>query len=586
MTSPAAPAPLARVQAGLLAAGRWALRHKPLALLFLASAYLTLVNLDYAHLWHDEGNTVAVARGLLTQGDIIGWDGRSLVAGTNGKSLNADLREIQPPLMYFVTAASIAVFGDSPAGARALHAIIGVLALLVFGLLLRQHMPRQPRLMLLCFAFAALSAQLMLYHRNARYFAMALLLFLLAAWLHRRYLDGRRGRDAALLALVGVLGVFNHYAVGLTVIAALGTHHLLWHVRATRLRDWLLLGGGAAAAGALLLAWVAWLGAFSREGGLLEFSGADLTENPLPYWRIILLRYTAYLKTAFQVDWLGWPICLWFAGCLFSQLRAKDGQGGWLAPEELRPVCRLVILGLLVILYAAVFSVQPSYYLGYSDLRYFFISIPLLLMMKAAFVHWLLKRSTYAGAAAAVALIASSVSAYPFNLVHQLDQEPTLELHLLSYVKEVHRPYRDPVTETLRLLDRHAAPGATVYTPRFQEHDALVAAAGHRYRFCCQLSPTTPHARQLIERIGDPVQSQDPHTADWIIFYHVPNTDPTEHILHGYSFWDRSEFMYYPAHRPELNYHLFAPIRIDGRNEITLLRGPHLPDAPRQPEKR
>lgn len=581
------PAPLARVRASLLAAGRWTLRRKPLALLFLAAAYLTLVNLDHSHLWHDEGNTVAVARGLLTQGDIIGWDGRSLVAGTNGKSLNADLREIQPPLMYFVTAASIALFGDSPAGARALHALAGVLALLVFGLLLRQHLPRQPRLMLLCFAFAALSAQLMLYHRNARYFAMALLLFLLAAWLHRRYLDGRRGRDAALLALAGVLGVFNHYSLGLTAIAALATHHLIWHARGTRGRDWLLLGGGAAAAGALLLAWLAWLGAFSREGGLLDFSGAaGLVENPLPYWRIILLRLQRYLQTAFEVDWLSWLVCIWFAACLASRLRAKDGAGAWLAPAELRPVCQLALLGLLVIFYAAAFSVQPSYYLGFADLRYFFISIPLLLVMKAAFVHWLMKLNRFLGLAAAAALVASSVSAYPFNMIHQLDRRPTLDLHLVSYIQEVHRPYRDPVTETLRMLDKHAEPDATVYTPRFQEHDALVAAAGHRYRFCCQLSPSTPHARALIAKIGDPVQSQDPHTADWIVFYHVPDTDPLPHLASGYEYWDRSDYMYYPAQRPELNYHLFAPIRVAGRNEISLLRGPHLPPASRRLEKK
>ena len=46
----------------------------------LVAAYLCLVNLDYAALWHDEAVPVFMGKNLLQQGDIIGWDGRNLVA--------------------------------------------------------------------------------------------------------------------------------------------------------------------------------------------------------------------------------------------------------------------------------------------------------------------------------------------------------------------------------------------------------------------------------------------------------------------------------------------------------------------------
>ena len=56
----------------------------------LVSAYLCLVNLDYAALWHDEAPAAFFGKTLLQQGSIVGWDGRNLVGGTNGRMLNED----------------------------------------------------------------------------------------------------------------------------------------------------------------------------------------------------------------------------------------------------------------------------------------------------------------------------------------------------------------------------------------------------------------------------------------------------------------------------------------------------------------
>ncbi len=55
---------------------------------FLTAAWLCLVNLDYAALWHDEAPAAVFGKALLQQGDIVGWDGRNLVGGTNGRTLN------------------------------------------------------------------------------------------------------------------------------------------------------------------------------------------------------------------------------------------------------------------------------------------------------------------------------------------------------------------------------------------------------------------------------------------------------------------------------------------------------------------
>ena len=82
------------------------------------AAYLCLVNLDYAALWHDEAPAALIGRNLLQRGDISGWDGCNLVGGTNGRTLNHELRDVLPPLTYVLNAAGMALFGVNETGAR------------------------------------------------------------------------------------------------------------------------------------------------------------------------------------------------------------------------------------------------------------------------------------------------------------------------------------------------------------------------------------------------------------------------------------------------------------------------------------
>ena len=216
----------------------------------LIAAYLCLVNLDYAALWHDEAPAAFFGKTLLQQGDIVGWDGRNLVGGTNGRMLNEDLREVWPPLMYVLNAAGFAVFGVNEIGARVVHAVLGIAALGVFYLLLRQHLPEHPRLRFFIFAFAAWSAQLLLYFRQSRYFSVMVLALILLFYLYERYWQSRNSAYLPVIALVAVLSFFNHYAGGAATMLSLAAYHLLFRARATTRREWALFAicGAAVAA--------------------------------------------------------------------------------------------------------------------------------------------------------------------------------------------------------------------------------------------------------------------------------------------------------------------------------------------------
>ena len=135
------------------------------------AAYFSLVNLDYAGLWHDEAPTAILGNTLLEQGSLRGWDGRNLVGADNGRALNSKLIEVLPPLAYGLNAIGIALFGFNEVGVRVMHALVGLLSLVFLYLLLREHLRQHPRLILFIFLFSAWLAQLLLYFRQSRYYA-------------------------------------------------------------------------------------------------------------------------------------------------------------------------------------------------------------------------------------------------------------------------------------------------------------------------------------------------------------------------------------------------------------------------------
>ena len=214
------------------------------------AAYLSLVNLDYAGLWHDEAPTALIAKNLLEQGDIVGWDGRNLVGGTNGRTLNEDLRDVLPPLMYVLNAASFAILGIDETSARIVPALFGVLSLGVLLVLLRQHLAGHPRLVFFALLFAALSPQLLLFFRQSRYFAFMLFGVVAAFALYERYWRTRHAGYLVALTAVAMLAFFNHYAGGAATVLAVAAWHLLFRARDTTVGQWLAF----AACGAVVAA--------------------------------------------------------------------------------------------------------------------------------------------------------------------------------------------------------------------------------------------------------------------------------------------------------------------------------------------
>lgn len=531
---------------------------------FVAAGYLGFANLDYVALWHDEAPSVILGNTLLEQGKAYAWDGRNLVSGGNGHVLNDDLVDTLPPLTYVLNAIGIALFGYNEVGARVTHVFVGMLSLVFLYLLLREHLPKHPRLVFFIFLFAAWSAQLLLFFRQSRYYAFMVFGAVAAFYLYERYWRTGSVVYLALLTLVAILSFFNHYIAGAATVMTIATWHLLFRARETTGRDYLRFGLASAIVVMSGSGYLLWLGVL--DGGrdsLVDYMGLPVPpyagDVPLP-----LLKVQIYMRDLFTADWISWPVFLWFIGMLIvawikHRLPPSSTRAAGLDDPPVAETARVVLMGALFVLFSALMSVQPVWTNHTTDLRYCVAALPFLLAMKGLFVEWTWGKSSIAGIAITVAMVATSIGAAPFNMEMVDTGRRTLGAHLFQFVREIHRPYPDAVTAVSRYLLQEAERDDLVYVPRFAYREPLIFYAGHHVRFCCMLDRNSPLPRHKIERLEAPLylHEQDP---DWIVLFGHNEQESWKEIGESYEVVERPAVYHRLTQRPALNYHSFIPI--------------------------
>ena len=536
---------------------------------FGVAVYLSFVNLDHVALWHDEAPTAILGKALLEQGIPHGWDGRNLVGGDNGRTLNANLIDTLPPLAYVLNAVGIGLFGFNEIGARVMHAFVGVLSLGFLYLLLREHLQKHPRLIFFMFLFAAWSAQLLLYFRQSRYYAFMVLGVIAAFYVYERYWRTKNVVYLALLTLVATLSFLNHYVGGVATMLSLAAWHLLFRGRETTGRDYLQLGLGSVVVVAVGSGYLLWLGVFDGErGGWLDYMGMPVRayggDLPAP-----LLRVQIYVSDLFTADWISWPVFLWFVGILILAWTRKGQSPDSASSARLCGVtsgdvpvaeaAKIVLMGALFALFSALLSVQPVWSNHTTDLRYCVGALPLLLAMKGLFVEWTWGKSKIAGIATTVVLLMTSIGAAPFNMTMVDTGERTLGPHLFQFVREIHRPYRDAIRVVSQYLLQHAEPNDLAYVPKFAYREPLTFYAGHHVRFCCLLDQHSPLPRRKMELLDAPLYlgEQDP---DWIILFGHISKEYWKEVGASYEVVEKPAVHHRLTQRPALNYHAFTPL--------------------------
>ena len=181
--------------------------------------------------------------------------------------------------------------------------------------------------------------------------------------------------------------------------------------------------------------------------------------------------------------------------------------------------------------------------------------------MKGMIVCWLMIKRKILGSVVLVVLLSSTVGAFPFDLKNGYTGESIHGFHLLSFIKEIHRPYRpDPIDEVAKYLRTHAKHNDLVYTNVAYYRRNLTFYVGDHVLLCCQINKDHPKLPEELGHMRDTLYFNPKVIPDWIIIFR-PNRE-----------WDLAEHIYtrnwIPIHisalalqtqRPEIDTHTFEP---------------------------
>ncbi|MDE3269899.1 MAG: hypothetical protein OYH77_06415 [Pseudomonadota bacterium] len=528
-----------------------------------------MVNLDYSLLWEDEANTYNISNNLLKTGTLTAWDGRNLASDADGMNLNSNLQEVIPPLQYVISALGIKLFGYNEIGARSMHAFIGVLALVMFLLLLKQHFPDSPRLRCLIFMFVALSPQLLLYFRSARYFALAVFSCLACFYLYERY--WRQGHLGNLVgaAAFGLIGVMNSYTIGTASMVSIAIYHLTFRASETTKKQWLMFSLMplliALVSGYYLYAF----GVISVDHEMLHFYQKHEANRLEILWTMT--------KTIAGADWLSWSVCLWF---LFQRILYKRQQQSEPPPSVISSH-RLIYLGILLLLFSTVLTPHT-----WVELRLFIAALPFLLVMKGLFIDWLTSKSKPIAIAVFLALISSGVGAFPLNLINTYTNISMHELWLVSFIKEIHRPYLpDGIREVTDYLKQHANKDDLVHVPGYYGHqNNMIPYIGNHILFCCQIETDNQRLSAKIANLRPSLFFDRNVAPDWIVVYYPKiNQAWQDAMKDNYSRnWTSVHLPIFAAqaHRPEIDMHSFIPPQHNLNGGVIILKRKDNPASP------
>jgi 4-amino-4-deoxy-L-arabinose transferase-like glycosyltransferase len=218
------------VKADALATAR---SHWPFLMVSAIAAALLLTNLGAGYLWADEGDTAVLASNIVRFGVPKAWDGTTFMDSDFGARVNKRMIMVSSPwLQYYITAASFLLFGENTFAARLPFVLAGLLTIgEVYFLTLRAT--ANGRAALLACILTTCSVQFLLFCRQSRYYAFAMLLTCLLIDIFLRMTSAKR---AAMFGIVAVL-LFHTHPIGVVPVFALGALTLI-HPAFSAQRRW------------------------------------------------------------------------------------------------------------------------------------------------------------------------------------------------------------------------------------------------------------------------------------------------------------------------------------------------------------
>lgn len=528
------------------------LKHIIIFILIL-SAYLSLKNLDAAYFWDDEAQTGIIARNFLNTGTLTGWDGRNLLALRSGTLLDENLCIINPPLSFWVCAASFKIFGISMWAGRFPFVLAGLASLIVVMLLLKVCFGEDKWLWFYALGMLAASPVFLLNIRQCRYYAVTMLFSLLTFYFYQLCLIKKRFYYFLLLSLSAVLLFYSNFLLCITFLFSLIVYHFLFHRSDFHTKEWRNM---VISMGIFLVAAVPYT--------ILHKIWYRPDIVPVGSWykyKLTLLWWN--FRDLNLITIMPWTVFI----CLVNLLiyfRRRD--------ETVKPLFRWLVFGLTNVFFTAILSPQTVDKLTFVDARYLIVSVPFLLVSVGIFLYLVSRLNRIFAFLLFLVLITSNVlTLSPISL----DVKPTFKWLLPAYIRETHNDFPTAHSVVVKYLSENAAQDELVFSYPDFENYPLIFYLGSKLKFCCTLfSNTPPKVEQKLKECAPYLFMKNGYEnyPDWFISFGYLNNSKrflkvfsAPHIKNRKS--EKFEYVrvaipdvyYFDTSRPELFWHSFGP---------------------------
>jgi 4-amino-4-deoxy-L-arabinose transferase-like glycosyltransferase len=528
-------------------------------LILVASSYLALTGLDSTYFWDDEALLSITAKNFLSTGQLTAWDGRNLYALNNGSYLSRELLVNVPPLDIYVAALSFRIFGISTWAARFPFAIAGLATLLVFALTLREEFGTQSWLWVYALGSLALSVTFLLFIRQCRYYALALLFSSIAYYAYRKCLATRHLLWFIIIGVSSTLLFFSNYLVGGAFLVSLAILHLVFHLRDFSVKDW---GKVAIAVGMFASITVPYAIAhriWHHPGGYFLFLDNIFLDNisvsPEPWLPRKLTLLWWNLRDIDRTSMLPWAVLALLALLLILRRERK-----------LRRVSlEWALLGLGNIVVVALISIQPTINPEYAEVRYLVASLPFFAGLTGILLWLVHKWKKPLALVLFVALVCSNV--FTLNILNK-----DFNWLLPAYIREVHNAYPTSIAAVSDYLRANAKQDELVYANPEYYNWPLLFYVGEKIKICCAMSRYSLISKEDLKEIDAPLWV-DEHHPDWIVMFgvHPMNINIVRYfsrlhlsrklraVFFEYKLIKILDVYWFETQRPELNWHSFGP---------------------------
>jgi len=522
-------------------------------MMLISIGILGFSGINKTYFWDDEAQVGIIARNFLNNGKLTGWDGRNLYGYRNGTVLDQNLRPINPPLDFLLTALSFKIFGVSTWSGRFPFVCAGMLAFLLFLWITYKDFGRYKAIWVFMVGSLAFSVNFFLFIRQCRYYSLVMLFSLAVFLSYRKLLDTEKNRYILPLSLSAILLFYSNYLISGAFLLSLALVYLIIHGKSLNYRKLLKPVWAAIIFLAATVPYAVYYKIWIRPDMPVE-EGFLVRTMKLVMWNLRDINVCAMLP---------WSLAL---GLVFAVIiKRKDvyllkRSGEWLG------------IAVSFLIFLAMFSLQRTDIDPVAAVRYLVPLLPFFAVAAGIVLGVLYQYSKIPAIILFLVLVCTNIMTMPMGTTY-------FRWLLPSYLSEIRNPYPESYKSTVQYLKSVVGQDETILALPTYTNYPLMFYLGNRLKICSIIESHSPLAEKA-EKLAAPLIleknfpdriilfGKSPKASRVIKYFQRPHVTEMGEISYEYRLEKFIDVFWYATHRPELMWHRFDPVReFDKKNQ-------------------